>query len=671
MPDSQGGRAADDRLSSPQDSDGYRTTSSRGSAFWPALWLAVALVLMKASYLLNAPRMSLRPFGAYLSALAAISYQDVVLALTVGLLHWIVLRTAGSRQQVARVVHGTFVGCYVFAATYGIVNLVIFRFFQKPLSYPLLYLAGDARNVRSSVMAFVTPPLALAIAGTACLYLVFASTSARLARAHARPARGIQVSLLVLGMIWTVAGRSTLRGERWRDREDKRVAENAHWTFLASCLNEIAGTPAVVLSQSFPPEDLRDFSSVGDRARDRRTSVRRAAYRTEPFRPKNVILLVLESVPAGALSLYGNRYNPTPNLLRESAQALVFDAFYTHVARTSNAMAAILLSVYPGLSWRDLTEDQPALPGTTLAEMVARRGFRTALITSTDLTWARQDVFLANRGYQTIWHYTDLQCTPPFSSWGVEDRCTVDGVERWLEANRGQPFFITAWTDQTHHPYEPTPGLPLIDFFGGKLPPDDYDLGRYLNVLHETDRHLGRLFDYLRKRNLADDTLVVIVGDHGQAFGDPHPQSYGHGTTLFQENVQVPLMIWNPRLFPAPKRSRTPGGHVDLNQTIADLIGVEPAPSWHGFSLFASDRPARAYFYVAADEFLLGVREENWKYILDVARGREQLFDLASDPTEQRNVAAAHPNLCHRLRQRLAAWVAADRQFSRSIHNGR
>jgi arylsulfatase A-like enzyme len=96
--------------------------------------------------------------------------------------------------------------------------------------------------------------------------------------------------------------------------------------------------------------------------------------------------------------------------------------------------------------------------------------------------------------------------------------------------------------------------------------------------------------------------------------------------------------------------------HVDINPTVADLMGLPAAPGWQGHSVFAAKRPPRAYFYAANDSYLLGVREANWKYIYNATRGSEELFDLASDPDEVTNVAPAHAQRDRVLRQRLAAW---------------
>src|SRR5439155_17566706 len=139
----------------------------------------------------------------------------------------------------------------------------------------------------------------------------------------------------------------------------------------------------------------------------------------------------------------------------------------------------------------------------------------------------------------------------------------AEGLIGFVGRDRVHPFFAMGWTQQTHHPYEPSPEVPVVDLIRGREPaPDEYDLNRYLNVLHETDRQLERVFEALRGAGVADDTLVAIVGDHGQAFGYPH-DSYLQGRTAYEEDVHVPFAIWFPRRYPRPQQIPLVGAHVD------------------------------------------------------------------------------------------------------------
>jgi arylsulfatase A-like enzyme len=185
-----------------------------------------------------------------------------------------------------------------------------------------------------------------------------------------------------------------------------------------------------------------------------------------------------------------------------------------------------------------------------------------------------------------------------------------------------------------------------------------WDFGRYLNAIHEADAQIGRLLSELRKRNLADDTLVVITGDHGEGMGRPHPY-YGHSGKVYQEDVNVPLIIWNPALFKTASRSKTIGAHIDLGPTILHYLSAPLPVTWQGRSLLDPSRPNRAYFYGSADEYLLGVRDDNFKYILNLTRERDELYDLSTDPTEQNNIAHQQRDKTNQLRQRTAAWLGS------------
>ena len=600
------------------------------------------------------PDLSWRRLGEYLTDISVSSHQDLLFALASGALFQAALWLSRHRRTLQRSLFALLIVWGVVCVTFAVASIQIFAYLRSPLTYPLLYLAGDMRSMRSSLGAFLDWRIVAGFALVPVLYLALVWAALRFVKPWPPGRRRRAWVLLAAALLLDIGfGRHLLSG-RWSDRSDHLIAASPHYAFLSSCLTELFGLHAQSLNEAFGPEDLKDFE----------LPLQRPKVSLRPFSgkpPKNVILIVLETTGTRYLSLYGSKYLTTPSLQAESRNLLLFDNFYCHVGLTANAMAALSLSVYPYMTWREYTVEYPNLPGKTLAQVFKQRGSRTAFIHTGDLEYVNQDQFLKNRGFDLLWDFRDLGAPSRLSSWGGEDRYLVDAILRYVDQDRATPFYVMAWTIQSHHPYEPSPDQPFIDFFGKDIPTDDYDLGRYLNTLHEVDRQLGRLFAGLRERKLADDTLVVLTGDHGECFGSPHA-TWGHGARLYQEGIQVPLVVWNPRLIRKGRHLPTIGSHVDVNPTITDIVGLPADDSWHGRSMFDPGRPPRAYFYAANDDYLLGVRDGDFKYIYNVTAGREELYDLAKDPEEQTNIADQHQVKCQLLRRRVAAWRAHEAQ---------
>lgn len=614
----------------------------RRSAAWPAFWLGVASVGAKLAHW-SAPELTLQALLSYIVDVGVSAHQDVAFAAAVALVGAAWLRALERAPRAQRAVWAVYLAFCLVCVIFSVASVQIFAFLRSPLTYALVYLADDFGNMRSSIGAFISVSVAVAFGITPLAWAGLTHWSLR------RPPlaqRGRAVlGVLLLG--WFLAGQAAYAG-RWRDRDDHLIAKSPHWALLSTYAAERLGAAtAERFEQPYPKEYLSDFAPPPP-------SADFASAFTGRARPRNAILVVLESTAAKYLGVSGSRYDTTPNLAAESSHAILYDAFYCHTGLTANSVAAITLSLYPYMTWREYTVEYPDMPGESLAQVLKRQGYRTAFIHSGDFQFVNQRAFLTGRGFDVLLDWRDLGA-PLFTSWATHDAALIDGVLKWLDQEKGKPFFAKVWTHMSHHPYEPMPDRPLIDFFQGALPRDDYDLGRYLNTLHFVDEQLGRLFAALRERGLADDTLVVVTGDHGEAFGDPH-QAWGHGSRVYDEYARVPMMVWSPRLFPRGERSQTVGGHVDINPTIADVLGVPLSPSWRGRSLFDPRRTGRAYFYAANDDYLLGVREGKWKYIYNATRGSDELFDMQADPDELNNLAHGNAELCRRLRQHLAAW---------------
>jgi arylsulfatase A-like enzyme len=193
--------------------------------------------------------------------------------------------------------------------------------------------------------------------------------------------------------------------------------------------------------------------------------------------------------------------------------------------------------------------------------------------------------------------------------------------------------------------------------------------------LAHTDRHVGRLLDELDRRDLWRDTLVVLVVDHGEQFLDHG--GFEHTVNVFEELVHVPLVI----VPPGSTRGTRFAGVVetrDVFATVLDELDVDFAPSVRPRNLLraAASAPApdaRAFTITWPEDaqpawgvrsFVSGLRTPHFKAIHDWTRERRMLFDLASDPREQRDVSAEHLELAAELARELDLWTQAQRSSS-------
>jgi arylsulfatase A-like enzyme len=638
-----------------------KINSPKLSLLWPSFGLVIALVVIKATYVKFSyywPNWDWEwTLGVYFSWtylfwVTCISQLDLLFALGAGLIGESFLHFASPSRRISKVIFYGFILFGTVCVAYAVVGRQVFAYFGAQLTSNLLTLGSgiDVSKLQSSILLYTTPAALGALTGAPVLYLLSIWGMRRVSRGWSlRSLYSMYAVGLGGAVLWFCLG-FQLANSVWFSRWDRYMVENPHWTLIRSTLPEFMGTKSQLLEIEFPPDYMLDFKNPGLPAQ--------AAIHSDPLvqklrvRPiKNVILIVLESVGSHYLTAYDKDSPVTPRLAAESRNAAVFDSYYTPVGWTAFALNSILYSTPPPLKrYNGISFRLPNISSPSLATVLRERGYQTVFLASGDPQWANKKMF-SNGDFQRVRTELDLAPNKRNTSWGVRDKYLFDEIRQFLDGNKknSKPFFMVAWTDQTHHPYS----LGSDEKNNNK---SDYQ--RYLSILNEVDGYIGELLGYLREKS--DDTLVVITGDHGEAFRQIH-NTTGHGFSVYDEELKVPLILWNPRLIPDGYRIPTVGSHVDLAPTLLDLLG-EPAPAeWRGSSLFAPNRPPRAYFFAAhRGQYLLGLREARWKYIIDARREAEELYDLHKDPNEQVNIITDHPERATRFRQRLAAMLKAN-----------
>src|SRR6185295_16599096 len=177
---------------------------------------------------------------------------------------------------------------------------------------------------------------------------------------------------------------------------------------------------------------------------------------------------------------------------------------------------------------------------------------------------------------------------------------------------------------------------------------------RYRNALHYGDAALGDLMRGLQTRGRYQDTAWIVLGDHGEAFGQ-HDGNFGHTFQVYEENVHVPFLIAAPGLISDRVRTSQVVSLIDTAPTILDLLGLPADDRYQGTTALTSDS-RMAFFYADYSLRLLGLRDGDLKYIHELNSTRSRVFDLARDPLELYDIAAAQAEEVRRYTQRLLSW---------------
>ena len=158
----------------------------------------------------------------------------------------------------------------------------------------------------------------------------------------------------------------------------------------------------------------------------------------------------------------------------------------------------------------------------------------------------------------------------------------------------------------------------------------------------------------LQARGRYQDTVWIVLGDHGEAFGQ-HDGNFGHTFQIYEENVRVPFLIAAPGLISEHVRTSQIVSLIDTAPTILDLLGLPADDRYQGTTALTNDA-RMAFFYADYSLRLLGLRDGNVKFIHDLDSNRSRLYDLDRDPLESHDIAAAHVELVRWYEERADSW---------------
>lgn len=361
-------------------------------------------------------------------------------------------------------------------------------------------------------------------------------------------------------------------------------------------------------------------------------------YRYLRSKPVNVLVITLDTTRADRFRCYGYKNGQTPKIDGLASEGIVFDRAYSTVPLTLPSHASILTGLYPpehGLrvNGRDKLSSGPE----TLAGILSAHGYSTGAFVS---SFVLDRKFGLDRGFQ---HYDDSRGQEGAQGTGTAAGVTTAALD-WLRGNADSPFLCWVHYIDPHAEYDPH-----TELFGNQFRDVPYD-----GEIAYVDLHVGKLLQFLKDRGVDDRTLVIIVGDHGEAFGEHGERT--HGSLVYNTTMQVPFVMRAPReeKYVSDKfvnrHVEIPVSQVDILPTILDFLGLVGSDARKGISLLpvlngsgASDRGI--YFESLAMTPRgwapqQGMIRKQWKF---VHSPRSQLFDLSTDTREDHNLIESQP----------------------------
>ncbi len=386
------------------------------------------------------------------------------------------------------------------------------------------------------------------------------------------------------------------------------------------------------------------------------------------FQRDNVVIVMLESVPWSRLFGPLARPEATPRMNALAAESIVFARTYATATHSDYAQTSILAALHPRKFERHDYFIDLAYPRTLIWDLLRPAGYRTALFSCQNESWGNMQAFLRTPGLELFRHSPDWPNAPRRGE-GTESKVfeptPVAAFGDWLQEAKTGPFLAYLNFQATHYPYVLPPGTtPLyepeaIDFPTTFLfyPADKIPVmeNRFYNALHVVDTAVGEVVDRLREVGAWERTVLLVVSDHGEAFYEHGVPT--HGTMLLEEQIRTAAFL---RLPGAPPRVMTePVSVLDLVPAVTEHLGFAPHGNFQGRAdILAPDYSAQGrplLFTIQGITQEDAVLRDDWKLLLNRDRRERALFDLAIDPLERENLAAAEPARLADLERQLDA----------------
>lgn len=436
---------------------------------------------------------------------------------------------------------------------------------------------------------------------------------------------------------------------------------------------------------------------------------------TAPKSRPNILIYTIDTARADHTSLYGYARDTTPFLKKLGASGIVFEDCQAQATWTKASIASLMTSLYAFT--HGIIRDSDTIPpgARTLAEQMRSSGYVTASIVSTPFVGRATGL---EKGFDYLLEYPIVVREHSQQAERDTDSEALNRVVfSWLDKHHSESFLLYAHATDPHAPYNPPPpfeakfanpaqsisfqrsytGMRSDRQNGGAVvvsqeivkkagvDPDRFihqAIDRYDGEILHNDHSLELLVAKLKQLGILDNTVIVVISDHGEEFWE-HGWT-GHGQSVYQELTHSLLMMWNPTLFKTARRIKEPVQLIDVMPTILDVLHLKVPDLTQGQSLlplmkdqafkrrglivasrFAAPQAAGLVPENATDSF--AILDSQWKFIYrktaKLGLKKVELYDRFADRAEQHDVAEQNSGKVEQSISALRLWIDAQNKI--------
>jgi phosphoglycerol transferase MdoB-like AlkP superfamily enzyme len=346
------------------------------------------------------------------------------------------------------------------------------------------------------------------------------------------------------------------------------IAVNPAWNFFYSAQNHSK------LSASFDNMPINDAKQIVADIHKEEGISEKVLNTDKP----NVVVLILESFSAKVIESLGGLEGVTPNFDKLVHEGILFDKFFAGAERSDKGLVAILSGMpsVPVLSMNKFPQKTQNF--NFLSQEFENEGYRTSFFHGGNINFANLKSFIYNAGFDEIVTMDDFDPEYYNSKWGVHDHIMLDTLFTNIE-NEKSPFFKVLFTLSSHEPFD----VPMEDVFKGD------EVEQFKNSVYYTDKCLGDFFQKAKKSDWWDNTLFVLVADHGSR----HPEA---NQPYEISKYRIPMLWLGGALAKKDTVVSRYGSQIDISRTVLNQIDLDNKEFTFSKDLFADSINSFAFF---------------------------------------------------------------------------